>query len=187
MFTRLSALALTLCLMFAVGCQSTGDAHGSKSKSGGVDSAVAVIYPTQGNNVYGLVMFTRQGSQVRVNADVRGLDPGSTHAIHIHQYGDLTAPDGTSAGGHYNPENVDHALPEQAKRHAGDLGNLQANDQGIARKQMTVDNITIDGKWHSVLGRAVIVHAGEDDGGQPTGNAGGRIGFGVIGIANTGN
>jgi Cu-Zn family superoxide dismutase len=122
---------------------------------------------------------------VKVVAHVEGLSPGQKHAIHVHQFGDCSAPDAMSAGGHYNPEGHQHGLPETEKRHAGDLGNLAADSEGKAHYEITVDNISIAGVKNPVIGRAVIVHAKTDDGGQPVGNAGARIACGVIGIANT--
>ena len=148
-----------------------------------IKQAVAIMHPTANNKAHGRVTFVQQGDSVKVTADLEGLSPGQKHAIHIHQYGDCSAPDGASAGGHYNPENHPHALPESENRHAGDLGNLQADDQGKAHYEITVDNISIAGTKNPIIGRGVIVHAKVDDGGQPVGNAGGRIACGVIGIA----
>ena len=148
--------------------------------------AVAVLNPSQGNKCQGTVRFTEEGSSVKVVADLQGLTPGQKHAMHIHQFGDCSAPDGMSAGGHYNPEGHQHGLPEKDMRHAGDLGNVQADDQGKAHHELTVNNISIAGVKNPILGRAVIVHAKPDDGGQPVGNAGGRIACGAIGVANTG-
>lgn len=146
-----------------------------------VTHAKAVLMPTQGNDVHGTVTFEQQGPLLVVTAEVRGLEPGSTHGIHIHEYGDISAPDGTAAGGHYNPEDMPHALPHDPERHAGDLGNIEANDQGVATKTIKVRNASLMG-INPVLGRAVILHAKEDDGGQPTGNAGARLAQGVIGV-----
>jgi Cu-Zn family superoxide dismutase len=85
-----------------------------------------------------------------------------------------------SAGGHYNPEGKPHGLPTTEERHAGDLGNLTADASGHAHYEITVDNISLSTGRNPVLGKAVIVHAKPDDGGQPTGNAGARLGCGVI-------
>jgi Cu-Zn family superoxide dismutase len=148
--------------------------------------ALAVLNPTEGSKCRGVVRFTEEGQGVKVVADIQGLTPGQKHAIHIHQFGDCSAPDGMSAGGHYNPEGHSHGLPDNPMRHAGDLGNLQADDQGKAHHELTVKNISIAGVKNPILGRAVIVHAKPDDGGQPVGNAGGRIACGAIGVANTG-
>jgi superoxide dismutase, Cu-Zn family len=146
--------------------------------------AVAVLHPTAGQHCQGVVRFTQAGESVKVVADIEGLVPGQKHAFHIHQYGDCSAPDGMSAGGHYNPEGHQHGLPESENRHAGDLGNVQADEQGKAHYEITVTNISIMGAKNPIIGRGVIVHAKVDDGGQPVGNAGARIGCGVIGVAN---
>ena len=148
--------------------------------------AIAILDPTKASKCRGVVRFTEQGGSVKIVAEIEGLNPGQKHAMHIHQFGDCSAPDAASAGGHYNPENHQHGLPEKDMRHAGDLGNLQADNQGKVRHEITVDNISIAGARNPILGRAVIVHAKPDDGGQPVGNAGGRIACGAIGIANTG-
>jgi Cu-Zn family superoxide dismutase len=152
-----------------------------------VKQAVAVLHPTAGNQAKGTVRFTQSGDDVKVVADVEGLMPGQKHAIHIHQFGDCSSADGMSAGGHYNPEGHSHGLPDVEMRHAGDLGNLQADAQGKAHHELTVKNISIAGMKNPIIGRGVIVHAKVDDGGQPVGNAGARIACGVIGVANSGD
>lgn len=151
-----------------------------------IQQGIAVIHPTANQQCHGVVRFTQEGDSVKVVADLQGLNPGQKHAFHIHQYGDCSAPDAMSAGGHYNPEGHQHGLPETENRHAGDLGNVQADDQGKAHYEITVNNISVSGTKNTIIGRAVIVHAKLDDGGQPVGNAGSRIGCGVIGIANPG-
>ena len=148
--------------------------------------AVAVLSPTQGNKTQGTVRFTEQGNSVKIVAHVEGLTPGQKHAIHVHEFGDCSTADASSAGSHYNPEKHEHGLPDKAQRHAGDLGNLQADGSGKAHLELTVNNLSIVGNKNPIIGRAVIVHAKPDDGGQPVGNAGGRIACGVIGVANTG-
>lgn len=149
-----------------------------------VKQLVAVLVSTEGNTAKGILTFTiTADGKVEVHAKVSGLKPNAKHAFHIHEFGDVRAADGTATGGHYNPEGHDHALPDKAVRHAGDLGNLEANAEGVAEAKITVDNITLFGKKNPIVGRAVIVHVDEDDGGQPTGNAGARIAQGVIGIA----
>lgn len=144
--------------------------------------AVAVIHPTEGNRCKGWVRFTQTGQGVQISARIEGLTPNARHGFHIHEFGDATAADGTSAGGHYNPAGHPHGLPENPTRHAGDLGNLEADASGNAAYESTSDNFSLD----EIIGRGVIVHAQPDDGGQPTGNAGGRIGLGVIGLAQPG-
>lgn len=150
---------------------------------GAADSAVAVMHPTAGNDTAGSVTFTPVDGGVKVEAEITGLEPDSSHAIHIHQYGDARAEDGASAGGHYNPGGHQHGLPHEAVRHAGDLGNLEADAEGRAHYELTVDQFTVDGEHAPIIGRSVIIHEKADDGGQPTGNAGPRISIGVIGYA----
>ncbi len=159
----------------------TGFAGNMKSAEP-VEKAVAVLQSTKGSDVSGVVHFTRTSAGVRVSAEVTGLAPGK-HGFHIHELGDCSAPDGTSAGGHYNPDGNPHAGPDKAKRHMGDMGNLEADSSGAARYERTDSYMKLGG-GKSIVGRAVIVHAGEDDlTSQPTGNAGGRQACGVIGIA----
>jgi len=161
-----------------------GDVHDPEHPHSVVTEAVAVMRPTAGNEVGGTVRFSEVDGGVEIVAEITGLAPDSTHAIHVHQYGDARAEDGTSAGGHYNPEGHEHGLPDSEPRHAGDLGNLEADAEGNASYELTVDNISIDRAMNPVLGRGMIIHAKHDDGGQPTGNAGPRIAIGVIGAAN---
>ncbi|MCO5166519.1 MAG: superoxide dismutase family protein [Planctomycetes bacterium] len=148
-----------------------------------VTSAVCVISPTRGNDCRGVVRFSLVGPDaVRVTAEVTGLRPNQAHGFHIHEYGDLRAPDATSAGGHFDPHGRPHGGPHDAQRHAGDLGNLVADEHGVARLDLTVSGLTLG--EGGALGRAVIVHADPDDlRSQPTGGAGARIGAGVIGVA----
>ena len=120
---------------------------------------------------------------MKVVADIEGLTPGQKHDFHIHQYGDCSAPDATSAGRHYNPDGHQHGLPDGENRHAGDLGNVQADQQGKAHYEITVTNISIMGAKNPIIRRGVIVHAKVDVGGQPVGNAGARNACGVIGVA----
>lgn len=147
--------------------------------------AVCVVMPTEGNQCKGVVHFdVAKPKKVKVTAKISGLKPNAKHAIHIHEFGDTTDFSGKSAGGHFNPTDKPHGLPPNEDRHAGDLGNLTADENGEATYELVVDNISIARRNNGIIGRAIVVHALEDDGGQPTGNAGARIGFGVIGIAN---
>ena len=142
-------------------------------------NAVAKLNPTQGNKTRGTVVFIREPEGVRVVAEVTGLTPGK-HGFHIHEKGDCSAPDATSAGGHFNPTGAPHGAPTETRRHAGDFGNITANAQGVARFERVDNMIKLDGP-HSILGKAVIVHAKADDlKTQPTGDAGGRVACGVI-------
>jgi len=161
--------------------QPQADAHVEQMNA--ISHAVAVMVSTEGNTAHGTVRFVQTDAGVHITADIAGLSANASHAIHIHEYGDITAVNGTSAGGHYNPQGHDHGLPDQDTRHAGDLGNLMTDAEGNAQLDLTVDNITVAGMHNPIIGRGVIIHAKTDDGGQPTGNAGPRISMGVIGVA----
>ena len=187
-FTLATVLAGSY-LLFTTGCAHTccddhDHKHGAAAAGPQVKQLVAVIQSTAGNKCAGFVRFTEVAGTVYVYAEVTGLNPGQQHAMHIHEFGDATSTDGTKAGGHYNPEEKPHGLPSAEARHAGDLGNLQANAEGKAVYRGEFENISLAGPKNPIIGRGIIIHAKSDDGGQPVGNAGPRIGFGTIGVAN---
>jgi Cu-Zn family superoxide dismutase len=147
-----------------------------------ITKAVAVVNPLSASGVSGVVTFAKAEGGVKVTVKVSGLKPGS-HGFHIHEFGDCTAADGTSAGGHFNPTGDPHAGPKEAKRHEGDMGNLEADKDGAATLDYLDANLAFEGA-SSILGRGVIIHAAPDDfKTQPTGNAGARVSCGVIGAA----
>lgn len=165
------ALLATAVAVLVAGCASMQPAG---------PTAVAELKPTAGNKAAGTVTFTQRGDKVVVVAKVSGLPPGS-HGFHIHEKGDCSAPDGTSAGGHFNPLAKPHAHPTVADRHAGDLPMLEADASGNATLTATIDVITIGSAATDIVGRGVIVHKDPDDWKtQPTGNSGARIACGVI-------
>lgn len=140
---------------------------------------IVVLVPTKGNNVRGVLRLQQDGETLTISGQVRNLTPGE-HGFHIHEFGDLRGTDGTSAGGHFNPAGHEHGAPGP-ESHAGDLGNITANEQGVARVNVT----TKDANLHTILGRSIVVHAGKDDlQSQPSGDAGARVAVGVIGVGN---
>ncbi|MFN2476837.1 MAG: superoxide dismutase family protein [Chthoniobacterales bacterium] len=144
--------------------------------------AIAVLSSASGSKVTGSVVFTKAGDDLKVVADVTGLTPGK-HGFHVHEFGDCSAPDATSAGGHFNPAKHQHGDRAVTDRHIGDLGNLDADASGKAHLEWTDKMMKLSGDG-SILGLAVIVHEKEDDlKSQPVGNAGGRLACGVIGVA----
>ena len=144
-------------------------------------SATAEMRPASGSQAHGSVKFIQVGKRVRVDAEIAALPPG-LHGFHIHEKGDCSAPDAASAGEHFNPGAKKHGAPGTSDRHAGDLGNLNANEYGKATASIMLDGISVSKGADGVIGRAVIVHAGADDlTTDPTGNSGGRVACGVIG------
>ena len=144
-------------------------------------SATAVLAPTKGNSVSGTVNFIQKGEVVLVEAKITGLSANGTHGIHIHEKGNCSAADASSAGGHFNPSGAKHGGTVGAVRHGGDLGNLRADANGFAQASMEVTGITLGTDPNSIIGRAVIVHGGPDDlKSQPAGNSGPRVACGLI-------
>ena len=143
-------------------------------------SATAVVRPASGSQAHGTVKFTQVGARVRVDAEIAALTAG-LHGLHVHETGDCTAADAASAGPHFNPTAKKHGAPDSMERHAGDLGNLTADEYGKATLSMMVDGISVGKGADGVIGRGVIVHADADDlKSDPGGNSGGRIGCGVV-------
>lgn len=172
--------------IFLISCLAlllAGLAFAEPQSAGSVKEAIAVINAASGSTCKGVVRFTQESKGVRVVADIEGLAPTSKHGFHIHDFGDCSAPDATSAGSHYDAAGtMHHGMPTDAMKHTGDMGNIEADANGKAHYEITLDGVTINGAQAPILGRAVIVHAKPDDFGQPVGNAGGRIGCGVIGV-----
>lgn len=176
---RASGMSLSVFFMVVAvvlaGCGRSADQAAPLTK------AIAVLSPTQGSKVQGVVSFSKERDGVRVEASILGLTPG-LHGFHIHEYGDCSSPEANSAGGHFNPGNMPHGGPTAEKHHAGDLGNLQADAAGNAKLTLVVSKLSLEGPT-SVIGRAVVVHAQPDDfTTQPTGASGTRVACGVIGI-----
>lgn len=196
LLSAMTAAALTAAGSYSVVSVDVGQAGHGQDRMGrqqalqdpweGVTRAVAVIRSTEGNDVRGTVRFERADGGVRVTAVVHGLRPGSKHGFHVHEFGDATGADGASAGSHYDPAGTDHhARPgADGHHHAGDMGNLEADEEGVARFDKTFGFMSIAGSEAPIIGRAVVVHAEPDEFDQPTGSAGDRIGIGVIGVAN---
>lgn len=146
----------------------------------GPKTATATLAPASKSKVTGTVTFKEVDDGVEVTANIENLTPGE-HAFHVHENGDCSAPDATSAGGHFNPENHKHGAPTAAEHHAGDFGNLTAGKDGKATKTITMKGISLGDGPNSIVGKGFIVHAKKDDfKTQPTGNAGGRVACGVI-------
>ncbi len=132
--------------------------------------------------ITGTVKFQEVDGGLKVEAQVQGVPPAGKHGFHIHEFGACTN-QGKDAGGHYNPMGSPHGMLEHDgadKAHAGDLGNIEIKDDGTGTLSGMLPGVTLSGGDEAVAGRAVILHEKADDFGQPTGNAGGRIGCGVI-------
>ena len=140
------------------------------------------------NKVKGTILFMQApGTTTLIKGTVTGLEPG-LHGFHIHEFGDMSK-GCESMGGHYNPDGVDHG--DEQEGHVGDLGNITADESGVAKINIVSNRIVLMGD-RSIVGRGVVVHADKDDLGQggdeeslKTGNAGDRLACGVITLRST--
>lgn len=154
-------------------------AHAGDAPHESPKEAVVVFKAMQDSGVEGTLTLTQHDGYVQISGEVKGLTPGK-HGFHIHEFGDLRAADGTSAGGHFNPTGAPHGGPGSDHRHVGDFGNIEAGDDGVAKVDIKADGLSLS----SILGRSFVVHADPDDlTSQPSGNAGARIAVGVVGLA----
>ena len=168
------ALLIGVCLALA-GCDSDDDESLQQE-------AIVEIRPmtASGSNVTGKAIFTQDGDDIMLTVEIQNASPG-LRAVHIHETGDCSASDGASAGGHWNPTAEEHGRWGGDSFHLGDLGNIPVGNDGTGYVERTTDLWDMGtGSDRDIVGKAIIVHAGEDDFTQPSGDAGGRIGCGVI-------
>jgi len=147
------------------------------------DSAKAVLVGTGPDmEIQGTVEYVQSGEGVQVVASLSGVTPPGMHGFHIHENGSCDDM-GKAAGGHFNPAGAEHGfLPGDGreKSHLGDMGNIEIDDEGNGSLVLYMPGLSLSEGDSNISGKAVILHAKEDDFGQPTGNAGGRIACGII-------
>ena len=186
--TRSSAtgLAATLACAVLAACASTPPAPAAKSVSttSTAQEAVANLAPASGSLVSGRLVLRPMGTGVHISGEIGGFKPGDVRGFHIHEKGDCSAADASSAGGHFNPGAQVHGRAGQGAHHAGDTDNIVADARGVAKIDAHVTGVTLGGgAANDIAGRAIIVHAAADDyTSQPTGNAGARVACGVIAV-----
>jgi Cu-Zn family superoxide dismutase len=185
MARQFPTLFCSLALVAAVGCGGGAEPTGQTAAEAAgreIKKAIAWINPRSGNtDMGGSAIFIRVGDNIDLQVSVEQAPPGP-HAVHIHETGDCSADDASSAGGHWNPDGHDHGQWGEGVHHLGDIGNLEVDEEGKGSLTLTTDRWSMgDGGPNDILEKAVIVHVDADDfETQPTGNAGGRIGCGVI-------
>jgi len=165
--------------VLVLGAGSLGLSAQAPPAGNAATKATVKLAPTANQTARGEVTFTADPGGVKVVGTFSGLVFGE-HGFHVHEKGDCSAPDGASAGGHFNPGAKPHAARDAAARHVGDLGNLKADPYGLARVDFVDKGLSLSGP-DSIIGKAVIIHEKADDfTTQPTGNAGARQACGVI-------
>lgn len=149
--------------------------------TGGHSSVTTTLASKSASQVTGSMHLSEHHGVVRLRGTVRGLEAYSEHGFHIHEKGDCSAADATSAGGHFNPGGTAHGAASAAIHHAGDLPSLRADYQGMASIDVTVSGVTLGEGPTSIKGRSLVVHGKADDfTTQPSGNSGARVACGVI-------
>jgi Cu-Zn family superoxide dismutase len=172
-----------LMLIFSFVLVSCCHTKKTETASNPPNKLIAVLSAKSDSKVKGNVEFTAAAEGVKLKIQMSGLKPNSTHGFHIHEFGDCTAPDASSAGGHFSTNSKTHGGPTSEMHHSGDLGNLQADSKGVIETEKTFNFFTIAGE-NSILGHSIVLHEKADDlKSQPAGDSGKRIACGVIGIA----
>jgi Cu-Zn family superoxide dismutase len=190
MFPRILELlgVLGLCMGAGMGCKQTPSSDGpvrSPDEPGEPEplTARATLKSAAGSEVEGEVTFEQSKQGVRVHVKAKGLTPGQ-HGFHIHERGDCSLPDFSSAGEHYAPKGHSHGPPGPTS-HTGDLGNIEANADGEAEQSIVTQQLVSEQDLHAIVGKAVIIHAQPDDfTTQPSGASGDRVACGVIELEN---
>jgi Cu-Zn family superoxide dismutase len=191
MKTPLTTVLLAASVVALSACSSSPPARDTAPSAGApaapaaqstAKAATVNLAAASGSLVSGKLSVVPMGNGVHLTGEIGGLSPGSTHAIHIHEKGDCSAADASSAGGHFNPATQPHGKVGSGAHHGGDMDNIVANTEGVAQVNAHAEGVTLGGgAANDVAGKAVIVHASPDDyRTQPTGNAGGRIACGII-------
>jgi len=144
--------------------------------------AEANLAPASASLVSGRVALVPEAGGVHITGVIGGLQRGRQAAFHVHEKGDCSAVDASSAGGHFNPAAQPHGRAGSGAHHAGDMDNLQANAEGVVHVDVHLRGVTLGGgAANDIAGRALVVHADADDyHSQPAGNAGARVACGVI-------
>jgi len=178
-------VSVTAALLFVAESRS-GAANGrvkdaaAKAAAPKALEATAKLESRSGSSVTGEAEFTEKNGGVEVSIQVKGAKPGP-HGAHLHDKGDCSAPDASSAGGHFNPDNKAHGAPTANPHHAGDFGNMTVAANGTGRLKIFVKGLTVAPGPNSVVGHAIVIHADADDyKSQPAGNSGARVACGVV-------
>lgn len=184
LLTLAAACALAACTTTAEKSEPAATASEPAATST-ASSATVNLASASGSLVSGKLSMVPMGDGVHITGQVGGLGAGQTHAIHVHEKGDCSAVDASSAGGHFNPTGSAHGRAGTPVHHAGDMDNLTANAEGVADVDIHLSGVALGGgAANDIAGRAVIVHAAPDDyTSQPSGNAGARVACGVINAA----
>ena len=177
-----AALAASACTTAPTASRTSPPSPSAGSAVSTARGADVVLASASASLVSGKLRAAPMGDGVHFTGEVGGLGANSTHAIHVHEKGDCSAVDASSAGAHFNPTGAAHGRAGSGAHHAGDMDNIVADAGGLARVNAHLRGVTLGGgAANDIAGRAVIVHAAPDDyASQPAGNAGARVACGII-------
>jgi len=167
---------------FAIGTLVVLSLQASQAMENGTgQKASATLESRSGSTAQGMVNFTWKGPDVLLTGNFSGLKPNAEQGFHVHEKGDCSAPDATSAGGHFNPDAKAHGMPGSGSHHAGDMPNIKSDANGNASYSATISGFAVNSGPTGILGKSVVVHRDPDDyKSQPAGNSGPRIACGLI-------
>ena len=182
MLAFLAPILLAACSGSGPSNSTTSTAAGGSAPVAHKTSAQATLAATEGNTARGVLDIEQEAQGLRIRGEIAGLTASGEHGFHIHENGDCSAPDASSAGGHFNPQAKAHGKPDAGDHHAGDMFNVVADAQGAGRVDALVAGVTLrDGSATDVVGKAIVLHEKADDYvSQPAGDSGKRIACGVI-------
>lgn len=169
-----SSVVLATLLLAACGARDrTPDDPGRRT-------ATATLAPRSDTGVTGDAIFVETPDGVEATVSVAHAQPGK-HGLHLHEVGDCSHPEAKSAGDHFEPGHELHGAPHSDEHHAGDMGNLEVEADGTGTATVMLTDVTIRPSERSIIGKSLVVHAGEDDfATQPSGDSGTRIACGVV-------
>lgn len=179
--SRLSLLMLTASTLAAVtlttGCAAPSRSSDTTGTAPRDTMALALLNPASGSRVNGIVRLNQVGAQVELKVRVSGLMPNREYGFHVHEKGDCSAPDASSAGAHLHPSGKAHG----GAQHPGDLPALRSDAAGVAETRMSVTGSLLGGGAGDLMGKALVVHASVDGHKSPAAESSGlRIACGVI-------
>lgn len=178
----LGALLLMGCKTVPSSLGSTENHEQQVPSMDGKVFASARLDARSGSVARGQAWFAEVNDGIQVAIFVSGVNPGA-HGIHIHEKGDCSASDASSAGAHLNPSSHEHGPPQPKLFHAGDLGNIIIDDKGFGVLNLSIpaENLDPNFSWTTIIGKSIVLHDKPDDmHSQPSGNSGARISCGLI-------
>jgi len=168
-----------LLLLTSSACGHTRGSVPGGAKEGAAQTTVE-LSTVEGVALKGQATLEEVQDGVRITLKVNDGTPG-LRGVHIHEIGDCSDIAGKSMGEHFSPDPSEHGLPSEANHHFGDLGNIAIDDSGKGALEIVVARASLrQSDAYSLLGRAVVMHAGQDTGEGPSGESGAPMACAVI-------